>query len=35
VAAGVAVVVTIALGQKTLAGGRPETISDALPQAAE
>ncbi|WP_428426637.1 MFS transporter [Pararhizobium sp.] len=35
VAAGVAVVVTIALGQKTLAGGRPDTTGDALPQAAE
>ncbi|WP_426231239.1 MFS transporter [Pararhizobium sp. DWP3-4] len=35
VAAGVAVVVTIALGQKTLAGGRLDTTGDALPQAAE
>ncbi len=35
VAAGAAVVITIALGQKTLAGGRPETTGDALPQAAE
>jgi MFS family permease len=35
VAAGAAVVVTIGLGQKTLAGGRPETAGDALPQAAE
>lgn len=35
VAAGVAVVITIALGQKTLAGGRLETAGDALPQAAE
>ncbi|MCV9963056.1 MFS transporter [Pararhizobium sp. BT-229] len=35
VAAGVAVVITIALGQKTLAGGRTETAIGALPQAAE
>ena len=35
VAAGAAVVITIGLGQKTLAGGRPETTGDALPQAAE
>ncbi|WP_276119823.1 MFS transporter [Pararhizobium qamdonense] len=35
VAAGAAVVVTIALGQKTLSGGRPETTGCALPQAAE
>ncbi|WP_426240433.1 MFS transporter [Pararhizobium sp. DWP1-1-3] len=35
VAAGVAVVVTIGLGQKTLAGGRPDTTGNALPQAAE
>jgi MFS family permease len=35
VAAGVAVVVTIALGQKTLAGGRLDTTGEALPQAAE
>jgi MFS family permease len=35
VAAGVAVVITIGLGQKTLAGGRPEIAGDALPQAAE
>jgi MFS family permease len=35
VAAGAAEVVTIALGQKTLAGGRPETVPGALPQAAE
>lgn len=35
VAAGVAVVITIALGQKTLAGGRSDAASDALFQAAE
>lgn len=35
VAAGVAVVITIALGQKTLGGGRTETAIGALPQAAE
>ncbi|WP_426129778.1 MFS transporter [Pararhizobium sp. PWRC1-1] len=35
VSAGVAVVITIALGQKTLAGGRLEAAGDALPQAAE
>ncbi len=35
VAAGVAVVIIIALGQKILAGGRPQAASDALPQAAE
>ncbi len=35
VAAGVAVVIVIVLSQKTLAGGRPEAASDALPQAAE
>lgn len=35
VAAGVAVVIVIVLGQKTLAGGRPEAAGDALPQAAE
>lgn len=35
VAAGVAVVIIIALGQKILAGGRPQAAGDALPQAAE
>lgn len=35
VAAGVAVVITIAAGQKTLAGSRPDAAGDALPQAAE
>ncbi len=35
VAAGVAVVITIVLGQKTLGGGRTETAIGALPQAAE
>ncbi|MDW5315551.1 MFS transporter [Rhizobium sp. PL01] len=35
VAAGVAVVITIALGQKTLAGGKSDAASDALFQAAE
>jgi fucose permease len=35
VAAGVAAVITVAWGQKTLAGGDPETAVGALPQAAE
>ncbi|KQV39684.1 MFS transporter [Rhizobium sp. Root73] len=35
VAAGVAVVIIIALGQKILAGGRPQAAGDALAQAAE
>ena len=35
VAAGLATVITIALGQKTLGGGRPENSAGPLPQAAE